>query len=364
MLVLLIVGLAGAVWACGGAVQPPAAAHALWRSPLAAGGDPPSGTPATDATRLFVVAGAVQAYALGTGELLWQRPLHTYVPRSLLAVSGLLIVPEATVSALDAATGRPVWEFTPDANVSLGRAATDGRAVYVGTASHRVTSLGIADGRPLWTVDLGPEWTDQAVVRGIAVAGGTVYAAVEQWRDPHGRTSAGWLVALEASTGHVLWRSLVTEGEPRGGLSSAPAVTDRLVIAGDFLANALIAVDRASGHPVWRFSGEAGRPGFPEAPIVAGGAIYAGSGDTYAYSLTLDGALRWRTRLPSSIGAYASCGRGLLLNDQGLTVVDPGTGRVLQRGIDDGEFPTSGLAVRGRDAFLLGPKAVYAYRCT
>jgi len=349
---------------CGGGPQAPPSVRPLWRAPVTAGGDPPSTTPAIDASHLFVVASTVQAYAPGTGRLLWATPLHAYVPRSLLTVSGLVIVPEAVVSALDAATGRSVWEFAPDANTSLGRATTDGESIYIGTASHRVYALRVATGQARWTTDLGPDWTYPAVVRGLAVDKGTLFAAVEQWLDADGRASAGWLVALEASTGRVLWRSLGTEGERRGGLSSAPAVTDRLVIGSDVPGNALVAFDRRSGQPLWRYLGEAGRPGFPEAPIVLGNSIYVGSGDTYAYSLTLDGQLRWRTKLRASIGSYAWCGSVVLFNDQSLTVVDPISGRVLERELDDTEFPTSGVSVRNGDAFLLGPKAVYAYHCT
>lgn len=363
LVVTAMLGLLSAVSACG-EVQQPVGVHALWRTALAAGGDPPGGTPVTDASRLYVVAGAVQAYSLRAGRLLWQWQLRTYVPRSLVTVDGLVVVPESTVSALDGATGHVVWSFTPDADASLGRATTDGQAVYVGTASHQVYSLSVADGRMRWRADLGPGWTYPAVVRGLAVYHGTVYATVEQWRDAAGRASAGWLVALEASTGRVLWRSLGTEGELQGGLSSSPAVTDRLVVATDFPGNAIVVFDRMSGSPLWRFRGESGRPGFPEAPIVTGDSIYAGSGDTYAYALTFDGDLRWRTRLRASIGAYVSCGHGLLFNAQSLTVIDPTTGQVVQSEFDDAEFPTSGLAVRGGDAYLLGPRAVYAYHCT
>src|SRR5262249_7072684 len=148
--------------------------HLLWRIPITTKANPPSAIPTVDARRLYLVTSTVEAYSLEKGELLWRSPLRQYVPRGLLAVNGMVIVPEGVVSALDGRTGREVWEFTPDANTSLGRAAADGQALYFGTASHRLYALRLKDGEKLWETDLGPEWKEQAVVRGVAVAGETV----------------------------------------------------------------------------------------------------------------------------------------------------------------------------------------------
>jgi outer membrane protein assembly factor BamB len=364
MLAAVLLIAVGAACGPAGPSGPPGV-HLLWRAPLQAEPDPPTGTPAVDAGRLFVADTTIQAYALGTGARLWQAPLRSYVPRALVTAHGLVFSSESTVSAFEAATGRRVWEFTPDANTSLGRAATDGSALYVGTASHRIYALGTRNGSQRWVVDVGPEWSNPAVVRGIAVAQGVVYAAVEQWHDQNGRGSTGWLVALDAGTGAVRWRYSTGETGQRTGLSSTPLVTDRLVVASDFLSNGVFAVDRRSGREVWRFHGAAGYAGVPEAPVAAGGVLYVGSGDTFVYALDLGtGRVRWRTRLQASVSSYAACGGALLANDQALTVLDPASGRVVQTAIDgDSDFPTSGIAVSGQTATLLGPSAVYAFRC-
>jgi eukaryotic-like serine/threonine-protein kinase len=269
------------------------------------------------------------------------------------------------VSALDETTGRRVWEFAPDANTSLGSAATDGRTLYFGTASHRVYALDARDGARRWAVDVGPEWRDPAVVRGVAAAQGELYAAVEQWRDPGGWASSGWLVALDAATGAVRWRYRTADTRPRTGLSSKPLVAGPLVVAADFPGNGVVAVDRRTGREAWRFQGPAGYAGVPETPVAAGGSLYVGSGDTFVTALDpATGRVRWRTRLPASVSAWAACGGALVANDQALTVLDPAGGRVVQTAIDgDRDFPTSGIAVSGRTAALLGPSAVYAFRC-
>ena len=311
----------------GSARSPLVSLRLAWQTPLASAGAPGS-IPAVAGGRLFLVSSGVEAYSLDTGKALWQSPLRSYAPRSLVAARGLVFVAEATVSALDAGSGRKLWEFTPDANASLGRAATDGRALYVGTAGHRLYALRASDGKQLWATDLGPDWTCPAVVRGVTVQEDRVYATVEQWRDPKGRTSTGWLIALETGNGRVIWRYGIGEGAQRKGLSSSPLVTPHLVVAADFLSNAIVGVDRRSGREVWRFHGEPGFAGFPEAPVLLGKVVYAGSGDSYVYALdAATGHLRWRTKRPSSVDGYALCGRGLLVNDQQLTMLEPPTGR-------------------------------------
>jgi outer membrane protein assembly factor BamB len=363
LIVFIAVAMAAAATA-GRAVEE-AAVRLLWRTAVDAAGDAPSTTPATDGRRLFLVTSTVAAYSLATGEPLWYSPLHRYVPRRLLAGRGMVFVPEATVAALDAATGRPVWEFTPDANTSLGRAAVDERALYVGTSSHRLYALRLADGRPAWVTDLGPGWTLPAVVRGVAVAGESVYATVEQWRAPRGKTASGWLIALSARDGTVRWRYHTGDGAERRGLSSTPVLAGGLVLAADDLGNAVVAVDRRTGREVWRFAGKPGSPGFADGPVVDGATVYGGSGDTSAYALALDtGRLLWQRQLPGSIGAYALCGGSLLANYQGLAVLDRQSGAIAGLTHDgEADFISSGFAVDANRAFVAGPKAIYAFSC-
>jgi outer membrane protein assembly factor BamB len=348
----------------GSARSPLVSLRLAWQTPLASAGAPGS-IPAVDGGRLFLVSSGVEAYSLETGKALWQSPLRSYAPRSLVAARGLVFVAEATVSALDAGSGRRRWEFTPDANASLGRAATDGHALYVGTASHRLYALRAGDGRQLWATDLGPNWTYPAVVRGVTVRQDKVYATVEQWRDPKGRTSTGWLFALEAGNGRVIWRYGTGEGNQRAGLSSSPLVTSHLVVAADFLSNAIVAVDRSSGREAWRFHGEPGFAGFPEAPVLAGKVVYAGSGDSYVYAVdAATGHLRWRQKRPSSIDGYALCGRGLLVNDQELAMFDPPTGRVVQTALDHEDGSPASLLAAAGDAYVVGAKAIYSFHCS
>jgi outer membrane protein assembly factor BamB len=337
----------------------------IWRTSLAATGNPPEGRVAATKQNVFVVSSGVRAYSVISGDLLWRVPPGTYLPRSLIVGKNITYVPEYTVAALDGESGRKIWEFKPDANSSLGRATTHGHALYFGTSNHHLYALRSTNGDKLWDVDLGPLWEHAAVVRGVTFSGGTLYVTVEQWRTPSGTNASGWLIALDSQTGKVLWRFSTGTGEQRRGLSSSPTVTSDLVLASDYLSNAIIAVDRRTGHEVWHFHGEAGFVGFPEAPIVIGEIAYAGSGDTNIYAISLNtGHMLWRTKLPGANEDYAVCGKSLLVNYGGLAALDRHSGRVIQTVLTgEDEFVTSDIAVVGNRAYIAGPKALYAFSC-
>jgi outer membrane protein assembly factor BamB len=346
-----------------------AAPRLLWRTPLPADAEAPLGIPATDGRRLYAVAGSsLRAWDLQTGEPLWTAPLAENAPRNLAVAEGRVFVAESVAMAFDAATGRELWRFAPDANASLGRSAAADGAFYFGTSAHRVYALRAADGTPLWSTDVGdvnPEWTFPAVVRGVTVAADTVYAAVDQWRSAKGKTSAGWLIALDRTTGKILWRHRHGDGTGSWGASAPPVVAGNLVLANDYLGNALFAVDRATGNEIWRFEGERGHLGFPDPPAVLDGKVYASSGDTHAYALDLaTGRQLWKVPLPAGAFAQTVCGGSLFVNYQGLATIDLSAGKLVDRRLDgEEEFLSSGFAVWENRIYVLGSRAVYGLDC-
>jgi outer membrane protein assembly factor BamB len=137
------------------------------------------------------------------------------------------------------------------------------------------------------------------------------------------------------------------------------------VLAGDYLSNAIEAIDRKTGRQVWRFEGEPGFVGFPEAPVVVGTNVYIGSGDTYMYAINLlTGRLIWRTKMLASIESYALCGTELLVNYHGLATLNLQTGHLNQTLLPSrNEFVTSDFATIENHSFIAGPKGVYAFAC-
>jgi outer membrane protein assembly factor BamB len=337
----------------------------LWRTPLPAEAGIPLGTPATDGRRLYAVAGGLRAWDLQTGEPLWTAPLAENAPRNVSVHEGRVFVAETVAMAFDAATGRELWRFTPDANASLGRSAAMDGAFYFGTSSHRLYALRAADGSPIWSTDLGPEWTFPAVVRGVTVAEDTLYAAVDQWRSAKGETSAGWLIALDRKTGVIRWRRRHGEDTGTWGASAPPVVAGNLILTNDYLSNTLFAVDRLTGKELWRFAGDRRSLGFPDPPAVRDGKVYAASGDAHVYALDLaTGRQLWKLQLPAGAFAQAACGDALFIHYQGLATIDLSAGKLIDRRLDgEEEFLSSGFVVWENRLYGLGSRAVYGWEC-
>lgn len=332
----------------------------LWRLPATSG---IAGTPAQDGGRLFVVDGGVLAVDAATGKPEWRAPLVGYLPRCLVAGGGLVYAVEEVVRALDAATGAERWRFAPDGHAALGCPALDSETLFVGTSRGRVHALD-ARGKERWTATL-TVGDQPAVVRGVTRFGDALYVAAEQWLTPRGERATGWVVALDARKGDVLWRARIGKDDERRGASASPAVGESLVVVGDAFANALVALDRASGRLAWEFRGLPGHVGIVDPPRLAGNRVLAVSGDRQVYALAAaSGALMWSARLPAGGVSLAVCDGAVAATYQGLATIDLETGRLLETSLDaESDFVASGaLASEGR-VFVGGPKALYAVEC-
>jgi outer membrane protein assembly factor BamB len=92
----------------------------------------------------------------------------------------------------------------------------------------------------------------------VVAANGVVYA-----------DSGGNVYALDASTGHQLWRFTT-----RSYVDSFPAVANGVVYAGYYNHN-VYALNASTGAKLWSYAGGF----FGTDPVVANGVIYIGSGN-------------------------------------------------------------------------------------
>lgn len=322
-------------------------------------------TPVTDGERVYAIAGGMVTFSAHTGEIVWTHRLVRYVPRNPVLRNGRLFAAEQVAFALDAATGRELWRFTPDADGALGESTGDERAFYFGTGTHRVYALDAATGSLLWSTDVGPDWQYTGTVLGVSVSGDTVYAGVRQYNAENGYISTGWIVALDRTTGKELWRYRNGSGNDIRSISAAPTVAGRLLLASDLHGASFFAVDRFTGQEVWRVKGAPGYVGPHESPVAVGDVAYLASNDTYVYAVELQtGRVIWKTKTPASNHAFAVCGERIFVTWQGLSVLDRRTGRTIYQSDEEtDEWPQSGFAVHGNRVFVLGNRAAYAYRC-
>lgn len=194
---LALVGIAGMAMAAPGE----------WTSP---GGDPGKShfSPLTAINPANVARlGLAWSADLGTDRVLEATPVMV---DGVLYTSGVA----GRVYAFDPASGHPLWQFTPDLDMQVNR----------------------------WVC------CDQAN-RGVAVAEGRVYVGALD----------GWLYALDAKTGAVMWKVDTIADHGRGMSSTgAPEIAGDLVILGnagsDYDARGYVsAYDRKTGALRWRF---------------------------------------------------------------------------------------------------------------
>lgn len=180
------------------------------------------------------------------------------------------------VTAYDATSGTELWEHD---GPPVGKVATDGRTIYLGTKEGDLTALD-TDGGTRWQTTVGD------FPRTLAASNGRVYAL----------TDAGELVAFGAKDGEQSWRKEIEQGGTRQR-AAITAIRRGVLVhhQNDGAANAVAAI-RRNGNPRWKTELPASRDA-GDGPVVADGTAYVSTGrDLFALSLD-DGTERWSKRV-------------------------------------------------------------------
>lgn len=176
----------------------------------------------------------INAANVGTLGLAWQydaTPSRGGVPRGLEAtavmVNGVLYASLAwsEVVALDAATGRQLWRYDPRADgasdrkaccdvVSRGVAVWKGR-VYVATTDGYLVALDARSGHLQWRVDTFVDRTHSYTITGAPQVAGQVVVIGNSGAEFGVR---GYVSAYDLRTGAFMWRFYTVPGDPRRGL--------------------------------------------------------------------------------------------------------------------------------------------------
>ncbi len=182
---------------------------------------------------------------------------------------------DGSLYAIELSTGEGPWIYAtgaavPEPNLKIplgitGSAAIDGSVVYVGDAAATVHAVDAVSGQPVWNVKVDEQesasiWSSPVVWNGVVFVGVASVAKETGFR--------GSMVALDAASGTVLWQTfMVPEGADGGGVFDVPAIDqDRnLVIVGTQNAytaspapfgnpTSVVALDASSGEIAWVFN--------------------------------------------------------------------------------------------------------------
>ena len=167
---------------------------------------------------------------------------------------------------------RVKWKF-PTGDRIVSSAVYQGGTIYFGSDDGNVYAVEAADGRQLWKYRTGGP-----VAATPAIAGNSLYVG----------SYDGKFYALDAKTGQTQWK-FATEGERRFEAKGLHGMLPR---------NQTI----ADAFDV-----------FLSSPVLAGGAVYFGSGDGHVYSLdAASGALNWKFRTGDVVHASPAYADGVV----------------------------------------------------
>lgn len=326
------------------------------------------GKPAAANGRVYVEDfNRVLALNAATGAIIWSTQVRDYPTpgaENLVVREGRVFVSEvAFATALAENDGHILWQFQPDSNASLIGTSADDRAFYTGQRGIPVVyALGVADGRLLWRVNVGPNWTNPGFVTGVAVSGDTVYAAVKRYKTLNGGQSTGIIVALHRMTGMELWRyETPTEHDD---FQNRPVVADDALLGNNFAGGAVIALDRATGRERWRVPPTPSGFGPLVPSVVNGDHVYVGSIDSHLYDISLkSGTVNWKKDLGGSLFAVEYCQGSVFASHGQLMRFNAADATLTGKTSDAYPEFTSNLGTDGSRVFITGHGGVYAFEC-
>ena len=299
----------------------------------------------------------VQAVDAATGKRLWDISL---VPKGEdpeggygggLASDGqklYAVTAFGEAIAISMIDGKILWREKTDAPVRTAPTVADGRLVFV-AVNNDVTALSTTDGMRLWTYQGTGEQASALSSSSPAIAGDLVIAP----------TTAGDLVAVSASTGVPLWQQSLTALDTSTGLANLNDISARPIISGDKVfaishTGRFAAFSARDGERIWELNISG-----TEAPWIAGDALFVITDGTLGAYSAKNGGNYWQAKLPEGkwAGPVLAGGRLIAVSDQGVMAnFDPQTGKLMGTANPGGEFYIAPVVAAGT-AYLLNDDA-------
>jgi outer membrane protein assembly factor BamB len=303
-------------------------------------------------------AGKLAALSTGDGQILWSTPLSGGIDAEARfdGARGQVYVGSDDGNFYAATVDGGVrWSYKSKGAIERAP-EIDSQLVYFTTASDRVIALEAAGGKYRWQYEREmPEGFTIHGHSGARLHQGSIYVGF----------SDGFLVALAAASGQVLWaRSLAAATEQFVDVDATPAFFGDAVIASSY-SGGLYALAERNGEVRWRRGIEGA-----SALRIDGGRLYVAAPREGMAAFTPDGQVIWRQGLadagdltpPQAVGPY------LVFSGSraGLFIVDRASGRLLQLfNPGHGACAAATLGPDNHDLYLLANSGtVYALRLT
>ena len=239
----------------------------------------------------------VSAYDVATGKRIWYNDLTPESEDDGLFGGGLAVMgdrvfvstPFAYIYALEAATGKKIWEAKVSGPMRAPPAVSDGR-VFALTLDNDLVALAADDGRKLWDYAGESESAGLLGQTTPAVLGNTVITT----------DSSGNVFALRAETGKLLWGENLAGAARSDAIATMADIRGRPVIDREMVlaisnSGTLAAIDLRRGERIWDKS-----VGGTQGPWVAGDFVFVIDNDDQLLCLTrADGRVKWIQTLPA-----------------------------------------------------------------
>jgi polyvinyl alcohol dehydrogenase (cytochrome) len=254
----------------------------------------------TSTWRLFVLFGALSATPL-IGQQLPGFALPTDWPVFGQNAANTASSKDTTISATNVQSLKPKWTFTTGGDVSARAAIVNGVAYFPDWGGY-IWAVNVQNGKSIWSHQLSDYGLTAGTVSRTSptVANGIVYIGTQY--TPTGKT--GWLLAINAATGSLLWKVQPDTSNPFPVITGSPVVSSGIVYVGmtsneEYAASSptyaccsargsVVAVDASFGFKLWQtFTvpvGYSGGNSWGSNPVVdlLRGLVVVGTGNNYS----------------------------------------------------------------------------------
>lgn len=291
----------------------------------------------------------VVARSLRDGTPFWSAPLRSIAAsravggRNILVSNGVAVVPIVrNTVAVDLHSGREIWSYAApldtidEQNPAPGgvdrvEIVGDGTSTFIPASGATVSAVDNQTGSVKWVWRVEASLPFRSGAQGATVSGDTVFVTAWHFLDRLGVKAETWLLALDRTTGALLYRVTLAEESSGRMVFGAPRVFGNTVV---FSTNAgrVWGIDRTTRTLTWSFHAPALHAALTGAQL-AGDTVFADGGDDRIYALgATDGRVIWKS---DPLGPIANellvAGTRIYASDAGrMFVVDRTNGRLLK----------------------------------